>query len=60
MALYEWQDGKIGNVCVQGGARRKPYPAAVCDKKVARAPGSTQYSIATHQEHGKWRTRLRE
>ena len=19
MALYEWQDGKIGNVCVQGG-----------------------------------------
>ena len=28
MALYEWQDGKIGNVCVQGGARCKPYPPA--------------------------------
>lgn len=21
MALYEWKDGKIGNVCVQGGER---------------------------------------
>ena len=42
MALYEWQDGKIGNVCVQGGAYPIFYPAAGHNKReVTRAPGST-------------------
>ena len=40
MALYEWQDGKIGNVCVQGGAYPIPYPAACRDVKVTCASGS--------------------
>ena len=26
MALYEWQDGKIGMACVHGGDCHKPLP----------------------------------
>ena len=53
MALYEWQDGKIGNVCVQGGAYPIPYPAACRDKVVTRGPSST--TVQHCQAVGAWR-----
>lgn len=46
MALYEWQDGKIGNVCVQGGARPEPYPAASVTRRWRARQAAPMHSIA--------------
>jgi hypothetical protein len=40
MALYEWQNGQLGPVCLQGGARPRAGPLRAAALGLARAPAA--------------------